>query len=74
MITEKLLGPESSLWWRKGMLKSSNWIKIASLLAAMLLLILPVQWSGYFKKADKGDIVIGLARVAVTKNSMLKEE
>ncbi len=55
------------------MLKSSNWIKIASLLAAMLLLILLAQWSGYFKKADKGDIVIGLAWPVATKNSMLKE-
>ena len=55
------------------MLKSSIWIKIASLLADMLLLILLAQWSGYFKKADKGDIVIGLAWPVATKNSMLKE-
>ncbi len=55
------------------MLKSFNWKNIAFLLAATLLLILLAQWSGYFKKADKGDIVIGLAWPVGSRNHMLKE-
>jgi branched-chain amino acid transport system substrate-binding protein len=55
------------------MLKSCNWRKIVSLLAAAILFILLAQWAGYFNKANKGDIVIGLAWPVATKNSMLKE-
>ncbi|MDD3654042.1 MAG: ABC transporter substrate-binding protein [Desulfotomaculaceae bacterium] len=55
------------------MLKSSNPKKIGSLLAAAILLILLAQWAGWFNKADKGDILIGLAWPVATKNSMLKE-